>query len=71
MRYGVSVLSWRKFEPFRSVAIDCRGMAIVMSSQTLQVFGLARPVQCRRQVSRLVVKSQKLQEQEAVPVRFG
>ena len=70
MRYSLKLILGR-LEPFRSVATDCRAMAVVMSSQILQVSGLSRPVQCRRQVSRLVVKGPKLQEQQAQPVRFG
>ena len=41
-----------------------------MRTQTLQVFGLARPAQSRRQVARLVVKAQRVQEQNSQqPVR--
>ena len=46
-------------------------MATMMRTHTLQVFGLARPTQCCRQVSRLVIKSQRTQEQRAQPVRSG
>jgi len=44
-------------------------MAIIMKTQTKQVFGLARPAQSCRQVSRLVVKGQRVQEQKVQPAR--
>ena len=46
-------------------------MAIIMKTQTLQVFGLARPAQSCRQFSRLVVKGQRVQEQTVQPARFA
>ncbi|DBB17238.1 TPA: hypothetical protein ACH3X3_014293 [Trebouxia sp. C0006] len=44
-------------------------MAIIMKTQTLQVTGLARPAQSCRQLSRLVVKGQRVQEQKVQPAR--
>ena len=53
-----------------SQALIIKEMAITMRTQTLQVFGLARPAQSRRQVARLVVKAQRVQEQNSQqPVR--
>lgn len=50
-------------------SVEQAAMAVLLRAQNLQAFSLARPTQCCRQVSRLVVKSQGIQEQKAQPVR--